>query len=272
MSDQPGGPAAPHDPDEQNPKTGGAAEPTPPTDPSAPQPRPDGPPASQLRPTDGPATADGRPGPYPGMFGGGVQGGPGNGPDQPGPYRGAFGQPGGGPGAFGQGGAPTGYGPGAPGGYGAPGYGPPQGGFNQPGGNWAPQPGPYGYQPAPAGPPKQVTIASAISFGLGGLCLLLGLFMLTSAGEQIAETLMGDPGAKGVVLGLILACAAAYILPAIFVRKRRPWARIMLIVVAAFGITGGITALPGSILGLALHVALLVMMLQQPTKLWFSHR
>jgi hypothetical protein len=74
------------------------------------------------------------------------------------------------------------------------------------------------------------------------------------------------------VAAVILICAVAYILPAIFVRKRRPWARVMLIVVAAFGIMGGVTALPGSLLGLALHIALLVMMLQQPTKLWFTHR
>jgi hypothetical protein len=121
-------------------------------------------------------------------------------------------------------------------------------------------------------PPKQVTIASVISFALGGLCILLGLFALTSAGEEIAETLTGDAGARGLVVAVILICGAAYILPAIYLRKRRPWARIMLIVVAALGIMGGVSALPGSLLGLALHVALLVMMLQQPTKLWFTHR
>ena len=73
------------------------------------------------------------------------------------------------------------------------------------------------------------------------------------------------------MVGVVLVCGVAYILPAIFLRKGRPWARIMLIVVAAFGILGGVSALPGSILGLALHVTLLVLMLQQPTKLWFLH-
>jgi hypothetical protein len=43
----------------------------------------------------------------------------------------------------------------------------------------------------------------------------------------------------------------------------------MLIVVAALGIAGGVSALPSSILGLALHATLLVLMLVQPTKTWF---
>ncbi|WP_344178474.1 hypothetical protein [Kribbella lupini] len=184
------------------------------------------------------------------------------GAERPGPYGGAFGQPAGGLPSGGQGG-----------GFGQPGA--RQGGYGQPGtppsNQWG-QPAPYGYQQGVVAPPKQVTIASVISFGLGGLCILLGLFALTSAGDEIAETLTGDAGARGLVVALILICGAAYILPAIYLRKRRPWARIMLIVVAALGIMGGVSALPGSLLGLALHVALLVMMLQQPTKLWFTHR
>jgi hypothetical protein len=84
--------------------------------------------------------------------------------------------------------------------------------------------------------------------------------------------LTGSKGARNLVVGVVLACGVAYILPAVYLRKRRPWARIMLIVVAAFGIAGGAAALPGSIFGLALHVTLLVLMLQQPTKLWFSRR
>ena len=69
------------------------------------------------------------------------------------------------------------------------------------------------YQQGPVAPPKQVTIASVISFALGGLCILLGLFALTSAGEDIAETLTGDAGRAGLVVAVILICGAAYILP-----------------------------------------------------------
>jgi hypothetical protein len=38
------------------------------------------------------------------------------------------------------------------------------------------------------------------------------------------------------------------------------------------GIAGGVVALPSSILGLAIHITLLGLMLQHPTKLWFNHR
>jgi hypothetical protein len=178
----------------------------------------------------------------------------GAGAERPGPYSGAFGQP------------PGGYG--AAGGFNAPGgvnQGP-AGGPNQPG--WAP----YGYQPAPMAPPKQVTIASVIAFGIAGLSILLALFAFTSAGASMAELMTGDPGNQGVVAAAAVISAALYILPAIYVRKRRRWARTMLIVLAALGIAGGLGALPGSLLGMAIHVALLVMLLQQPTKLWFAHR
>ncbi|GAA1553932.1 hypothetical protein GCM10009789_04240 [Kribbella sancticallisti] len=171
-------------------------------------------------------------------------GGPGPADDRPGPYQGAFGS---------SGRQPPPYG-GQPGPY---------------GGSFGQQPNPYSYGPDPVAPPKQVTIASAISFGLGGLCVLLGAFSVTSAGEQIAETLTGSKDSQALVVAVVLLCAVAYILPAVFLRKRRRWARIMLMVVAVFGITGGVTALPGSLLGLALHLTLLVLMLQQPTKLWF---
>jgi hypothetical protein len=100
--------------------------------------------------------------------------------------------------------------------------------------------------------------------------VLLGLFALSSAGAEIANVLTGDPSAKGMVVGVILITSVAYILPAIFLRKRRRWARTMMIVVAALGIAGGITALPASLLGLALHGTLLYLMLQEPTKRWFQ--
>jgi hypothetical protein len=181
-------------------------------------------------------------------------GGPGPGEDRPGPYQGAFGSAGQPPQQ------PPAQQPGPYGGQPGP-YG---GAFGQ---------NPYSSAPGPIVPPKQVTIASVIGFALGGLCVLLGLFSLTSAGSDIAKTLTGDASAKSLVVGVIFATSIAYLLPAYFIRKRRRWARTMLIVVAALGIAGGITALPASLFGLALHGTLLYLMLQEPTKRWFaSHR
>lgn len=141
-------------------------------------------------------------------------------------------------------------------------------------------PGPYGgvfgerppnpYAEVPSRTPKQVTIASVISLALGALTILLGAFAMTSAGQPIAETLTGSNDSQTLVLVVALVCSAAYILPAIFLRKQRPWARSTLIVVAVFGIAGGLSALPAGLLGLALHAALLLLMLQTPTKLWFA--
>jgi O-antigen/teichoic acid export membrane protein len=147
------------------------------------------------------------------------------------------------------------------------------------------RPGPYGgvygeqpsafrpnpYSSVPSRMPRQVKIASAISLALGVLTILLGLFALTSAGKPITKTLTGDEDAQNVVLLAALLCSAAYILPAIFLRKQRRWARTTLIVVAALGIAGSITSLPGGLLGLALHLTLLILMLQTSTKNWF-HR
>jgi hypothetical protein len=151
--------------------------------------------------------------------------------------------------------------------YGSSGQQPPP---QQPQYGGQPGPNPYSYAPDLTAAPKQVRIAAAISLGLGALCVLLGLFTLTSAGSEIAKVLTGDPSAKGLVVGVILVTSLAYILPAIFLRKRRRWARTLLIVVAALGIAGGITALPASLLGLALHGTLLYLMLQEPTKRWFQ--
>lgn len=179
-------------------------------------------------------------------------GGPGSADERPGPYQGAYG-------SSGQQPPPQQLPPQQPPYGGQPGpYG---GSFGQ---------NPYAYQQGPVAPPKQITIASTISYALGALCVLVGLFSLTSAGSEIAKTLTGDPSAKGLVVGVILFTSIAYLLPAIFLRKRRRWARTMLIVVAAVGIAGGITALPASILGLALHATLLYLMLQEPTKRWFQ--
>jgi hypothetical protein len=172
--------------------------------------------------------------------------------DGPGPYQGVFGSSGGSP-APGPPPGPTPYGD-RPGAY---------------GGMFGADPNPYAYRP---GPPKQVSIAAVISLGLGAICLLLAGFTLTSAGEQISEIVTGSKDAEGVVVAGLLISAIAYILPAIYVRKRRPWARFMLIAVAAIGIAGGVMSLPAGILGLAIHTTVFVLMVQNPTKLWFHHR
>ncbi|WP_329004217.1 hypothetical protein OHA18_12525 [Kribbella sp. NBC_00709] len=126
----------------------------------------------------------------------------------------------------------------------------------------------YSYQLTP---PKQVTIASVISIGLGAMCLLLAVLTLTSAGGQISEVLTGSRDNTPVAVAAAMICAFIYLVPALYLRKRRRWSRYMLIAVAAMGIAGGLMALPASILGLAVHATLLTLMLQRPTKHWF-HR
>jgi hypothetical protein len=187
-----------------------------------------------------------------------------SGEDRPGPYQGVFGS----------GDGPASSPPGSPSPGSQPPGSPPYGDRPSPYGDL---PGAYGgafgtqrHQDAP--PPKQVTIAAAISLGLGVMCFLLAGLAFTSAGEQISEIVTGSKDAQGTVVAVILACAAAYIIPAIYLRKRYAWARYLLIAVAAIGIAGGLMALPSSLLGLAIHSALLFLMLQQPTKLWFHHR
>jgi MFS family permease len=128
----------------------------------------------------------------------------------------------------------------------------------------------YGYRETAA--PKQVTVAAVISAGLGAMCLLLAGLALTSAGAQISEVLTGSRGNTPVAVAAALVCAVVYLVPAIYVRKRHAWARYLLIGVAAMGIAGGLMALPASLLGLAIHVTLLILMFQRPTKLWFHHR
>jgi hypothetical protein len=127
----------------------------------------------------------------------------------------------------------------------------------------------YGYQQAT---PKQVTVASVIAIGLGALCLLLAALTLTSAGDQISEVLTGSRGNTPIAVAATMVCAVVYIVPALYLRKRRPWSRYVLIGVAAMGIAGGIMALPASLLGLAVHATLLILMLQRSTRLWFNHR
>jgi len=86
----------------------------------------------------------------------------------------------------------------------------------------------YGYQTAT---PKQVTVASVIAIGLGALCLLVAALTLTSAGDQISEVLTGSRGNTSVAVAATLICAVVYLVPALYLRKRRAWARYVLIAV-----------------------------------------
>jgi hypothetical protein len=144
------------------------------------------------------------------------------------------------------------------------------------------RPGPYrGVFGGPATPypsvyartaPKQVAIASVISLGLGALCVLLAALTVTSAGEQISEVLTDSKDNQPAAVAAAMFCAVLYTLPALYLRKGRPWARYLLIGVAAMGIAGGIMSLPAGVLGLAIHLTLMVLMFQTPTNIWIHHR
>jgi hypothetical protein len=173
--------------------------------------------------------------------------------DRPGPYRGVFGSANGPqqPGVTPYSDRPSAYGD-APGAYSGV-YGAGSSSYQQ-------------------HPPKQVTIASIVSLGLGALCVLLAGLALTSAGEQISEVLTGSKDNQPAAVAAALFCALLYALPGLYLRKRRAWSRYVLIAVAVMGVLGGVMSLPAGILGLAIHVTLLVLMFQQPTKLWFQRR
>lgn len=138
------------------------------------------------------------------------------------------------------------------------------------------RPGPYqgpGFgQTVPVGTrPRQVTIASVIAFGLAGLCGLLSVVVLLGdTGAEVSEQLTGSADAAGAVVFAGLLSAALYAIPAVFVLQRKNWARILMIVIAGLGITGGLLSLPGGLLGAGLHGVLLATMLQSPTRQWFS--
>ncbi|MFF1823275.1 hypothetical protein ACFVWG_38600 [Kribbella sp. NPDC058245] len=119
------------------------------------------------------------------------------------------------------------------------------------------------------GPPRQVTVATIVVLGFGVLYALLGLMALTSAGDQISEIVIGSKGSSAVVVVVAWVGAVLYILPALYLRRGRPWARYLIIAVAVLGILGGLLSLPTGLVGLAIHGALLVLMLQKPTKRWF---
>jgi hypothetical protein len=143
------------------------------------------------------------------------------------------------------------------------------------------RPGPYlapgGYGSggfrAPVARPREVIVSAVIAFALGGLCALISIVvLLTPSGADVSQTLTGKDGSQGVVGFALLVSVALYVVPAVFVLQRRPWARILMIAVAGLGITGGVMSLPGGILGLAVHVVLLVSMLKPTTRAWFGVR
>ncbi len=119
------------------------------------------------------------------------------------------------------------------------------------------------------GPPRQVTVVMVVTLGFGVLYLLLGLMALTSAGEQISEIVTGSKGSSVVVVAVAWVGAVLYILPALYLRKGRPWARFLIIGIAVLGILGGLFSMPTGLLGVAVHAGLLVLMLQRSTKVWF---
>ncbi|WP_238176346.1 hypothetical protein [Kribbella albertanoniae] len=118
-------------------------------------------------------------------------------------------------------------------------------------------------------PPRQVTAATIVVLGFGVLYALLGLMALTSAGDQISEIVTGSKGSSAVVVVVAWVGAVLYIAPAFYLRKRRRWARYLVIGVAVLGILGGLMSIPTGLLGVAVHGALLVLMLQHSTKVWF---
>lgn len=128
---------------------------------------------------------------------------------------------------------------------------------------------PYGQPYAqPVERPRQVLLAAVIGFGLSGLCVLVSIAALLSD-DEISEQLTGSRSATGAVVFAALLCAAMYVVPAVFVLQRKRWARIMLIIVAVIGFAGGLLSFPGGLLGAAVHVIVLIAMLQQSTRAWF---
>jgi hypothetical protein len=119
------------------------------------------------------------------------------------------------------------------------------------------------------GPPRQVTVATIVVLGFGVLYALLGLMALTSAGDQISQIVIGSKGSSAVVVVVAWVGAVLYIVPALYLRRGRPWARYLIIAVAVLGILGGLLSLPTGLLGLAIHAALLFLMLRPTTKRWF---
>ncbi|TDD62571.1 hypothetical protein E1263_03800 [Kribbella antibiotica] len=119
------------------------------------------------------------------------------------------------------------------------------------------------------GPPREVTVATVVVLGFGVFYLLLGLMALTSASDQISEIVTGSKGSSAVVVVVAWIGAVLYIVPALYLRRGRPWARYLIIGIAVLGIVGGLLSIPTGLLGVALHTGLLILMLQRATKRWF---
>jgi uncharacterized membrane protein len=120
-----------------------------------------------------------------------------------------------------------------------------------------------------SGPPRQVTVATVVVLGFGVFYLLLGLMALTSASDQISQIVTGSKGSSAVVVVVAWVGAVLYIVPALYLRRGRPWARYLIIGIAVLGIVAGLLSIPTGLLGVAIHGALLFLMLQKTTKRWF---
>src|SRR6266508_306038 len=127
--------------------------------------------------------------------------------------------------------------------------------------------------PPPFARPRQVVVSAVIAFGLAALSGLVAVVvLLTPQGAELSQTLTERDDAQGLVGFAALVSVALYVVPAVFVLQRRPWARILMIAIAGLGIAGGVVSLPGGVLGLGLHAVILAAMLQPSTRAWFGVR
>lgn len=173
-----------------------------------------------------------------------------------------------------------------------PGY-PPPDYPQQPGQQGAAQP-----PAAPAGPPPQQVQTSFLLWAVIVLLQLVGIALtfaeretLRAAAEEQARARDGgriDPQAVdtivtvGLVFGVVLAVlfAAAILVCAIFMRRGRNWARIVLAVLggllalfALVSLVGGtVSAVVQSLLTLVVVIAALVLMFTEPANTWFAAR
>jgi hypothetical protein len=181
------------------------------------------------------STSSGYPGPGNDPYGSAGQ------PDQPGQYQ----QPGGYP--------PAGQYPNQQ--YGAPGY---------------PPAGTYGAAPVVARP-GMVTAAAVLAFVVGGLSILVGLLALF-AGSALTSYIGGLGGVVIIISILILAVGALYVWSGLMALQGKN-AKILTIVAIVAAVLELISLISsystGTLVSLAISVAIIALLLQQPSKAWF---
>lgn len=173
----------------------------------------------------------------------------------------------------------------------------PAGASSQPPGQYYPGAPPvsgseYGTAPVPAGPPpREVTLAStllivsAVLGVLGAIVALANKSAFTDAIRKSNPSYSTDKvnstynAAVAITIVIALVLAALYILLARQVRKGRPWARIVAIVLAVLGVLSGLSALAGdspalskviSVIGMLLAVAIIVLLSLRPAGEYFK--